>query len=296
VHASFTAKPEQLRSIPISSLGFRWHVDLTGPLPMSRHNNTYIMVAIEAFSKFLVAVPIPDKEAETVAYAFKQNVLAMFAAPGQVVTDSGTEFKGAFAQLLLDCMVDHCGISAAHPQANGQAEKAVHVVKRALQKICSAKQEVKSWDEEVTMVVLGYQCSRQRSTGFTPYELMFARPPVVPPAVQDVLKEPLDFDNPEAAEEDLLLRRQRLEVNCPIALGNLAAAQHRDQLRYLQVRAPDYKPKTHRFTAGDYVYLQQNSRNSKLQPRAKDCILRVQSVLESVPEAKTILRRWKRAP
>jgi hypothetical protein len=281
VHASFTAKPEQLQSIPISSMGFRWHVDLTGPLPKSDRGNFYIMVAIEAFSKFLVAVPIPDKEAATVAYAFKHNVLSAFAAPGQVVTDSGTEFEGAFAQLLLDCMIDHCGISAAHPQANGQAEKAVHVVKRALQKICSAKQVVKSWDLEIPMVVLGYQCSKQRSTGYTPYELMFARPPVVPPAVQEVLQQPLDFDNADAAEEDLVLRKHCLQHNCPIAMGNLAAAQHRDQLRYLQVRAPDYKPKTHRFSAGEFVYVQQGNRNCKLQPRAKDLILRVGQVLES---------------
>ena len=43
VHASFTAKPEQLQSIPISSMGFRWHVDLTGPLPKSNRQNTYII-------------------------------------------------------------------------------------------------------------------------------------------------------------------------------------------------------------------------------------------------------------
>jgi site-specific DNA-cytosine methylase/transposase-like protein len=281
VHASFTAKPEKLQSIPISSMGFRWHVDLTGPLPKSERGNLYIMVAIEAFSKYLVAVPMRDKEAETVAYHFKHSVLAYFAAPGQVVTDSGSEFEGAFAQLLQDCMIDHCGISVAHPQANGQAEKAVHVVKRALQAVCSAKQVVKTWDLEVPMVVLGYQCSPQRSTGFTPYELMFARPPVVPPAVREVCTSPLNFDDQTTAATDLVLRKQRLQEHCPIALENLAAAQHRDQLRYLRVRAPDYKPRTHRFARGDFVYLQQGTRNSKLMPRARDVILRVQEVRDT---------------
>lgn len=127
------------------------------------------------------------------------------------------------------------------------------------------------------MVVLGYQCSPQRSTGFTPYELMFARPPVVPPAVAEVCREPLKVDDPEAAAQDLLLRKQRLEQHCPVALGNLTAAQHRDQLRYLRVRAPDYKPRVHRFAPGDYVYVQQHGRQ-KLQPRAKGVILRVLEV------------------
>jgi hypothetical protein len=49
---------------PISSMGFRWHVDLAGPLPHSKRGSRYIMVCIEAFSKYLVAVPIPDKTPE----------------------------------------------------------------------------------------------------------------------------------------------------------------------------------------------------------------------------------------
>jgi hypothetical protein len=281
VHASFTAKPEQLQSIPISSMGFRWHVDTAGPFPTSRRGNTYVMVAIEAFSKYLVAVPIKDKEAETIAYAFLHNVLAHFAAPGQVVSDSGGEFEGAFAQLLETSMIDHARISADHPQANGQAEKAVHIVKRALMKKVSSRQDVKEWDQDVAWLALGYRCSPHSSTGRSPYELMYARPPVVPPAVQEVCVKPLDLDNPADAERDLLLRRERLQQACPMALENLAIAQHRDQMRYLKVRAPDYKPRVHRFAVGDFVYVQQLQRNSRLQPRAKPLILRVKEVRES---------------
>jgi hypothetical protein len=146
--------------------------------------------------------------------------------------------------------------------------------------MCIAKQQVKTWDSDIAMVVLGYQCSPQRSTGFAPYELMFARPPVMPPAVAEVCRRQLPEDDVEAAAKELLDRRQLLEQRCPIALGNLAAAQHRDQLRYLKVRAPDYKPRTHRFAEGDYVYVQQSG-SSKLQPRARNIILKVVEVKES---------------
>jgi hypothetical protein len=93
--------------------------------------NKYILVAVEAFSKHLEVVPMPDKEKTTTAYAFLHHVLFKFAAPGQVVSDNGTEFEGAFAQLLLDAMIDHQHTSPQHPVANGQAEKAVHIVKAA---------------------------------------------------------------------------------------------------------------------------------------------------------------------
>eukprot|EP00775_Hariotina_reticulata_P015074 gene15074-biopygen1059 len=51
IQASFTAKPEQLQSIPISGLGYRWHVDLAGPFPVSRRGHAYVMIAVEAFTK-----------------------------------------------------------------------------------------------------------------------------------------------------------------------------------------------------------------------------------------------------
>eukprot|EP00775_Hariotina_reticulata_P015075 gene15075-biopygen1060 len=281
IQASFTAKPEQLQSIPISGLGYRWHVDLAGPFPVSRRGHAYVMIAVEAFTKHQEAVPIKNKEAATVAYAFLHNVVAEFGAPGQVVTDSGTEFEGKFAQLLQDCMIDHAVISKDHPQANGQAEKMVQTVKKALMKMVASHQAVSTWDEDVAWVSMGYRCSPHRSTGFSPYELLYARKPVVPPAAADILIPDVDYDNPAAAAQDLVTRKNKLKLHVPAAMENLAIAQHRDQLRYLQSRDPTYKPKLKHFHVGDFVHVQQLQRNSTLQPRAQPVIYRVTEVKDT---------------
>jgi hypothetical protein len=284
VNASFSrlGNREELQSVPLSSLGFRWHADLAGPFPVSKRGSRYVLVAVEAFSKWLEAVPIPDKEPTTVAYAFLHNVLARYAAPGQVVSDNGPEFtEGAFAQLLLDCFVDHCTTSVAHPQANGQAEKAVDVVKRALRKMCLQRHSLEDWDSDVAWLTLGYRCSPHSSTGFAPYELLFARQPVVPPAIRSGMQQPLQFDVPAAAAVDLLQRQQLVRRLCPVALSNLSIAQHRDQRRYALVRSAGFAPRMYRFQAGDYVYLRQQQRHSTLQPKARPSILRVKQVLPS---------------
>jgi hypothetical protein len=197
-----------------------------------------VLVAVEAFSKWLEVVPIPNKEADTVAYAFLHHVLAKYAAPGQVVSDNGSEFtEGAFAQLLGDSLIDHCTTSPAHPQANGQAEKAVDIVKRALRKMCLQRHKLEDWDTDVAWLALGYRCSPHSSTGFTPYELLYARRPVVPPAVRSGMQQPLQHDDPAAAATDLLQRKQLVQRLCPEALENLSVAQHRDQRRYAVVRS-----------------------------------------------------------
>jgi site-specific DNA-cytosine methylase len=281
VDANFTAKPQELKSIPISSLAFRWHVDLAGPFPKSNRDNTYIMIAIEAFTKHLEVVPILNKEAATVAYAFLHHVIARFGAAGQVVTDAGTEFEGQFDTLLRDCMIDHVLISKGHPQANGQAERMVQTVKTALKKTCAAQKRVSDWDSEVAWIAMGYRCSPQSSTGYTPYEMLYGRKPVIPPAAADVLAPEIAYADPAAAAKDLLLRKEVIKQICPAAMENLAIAQHRDQLRYLRSRDPNYQPKVRHFHVGDFVHVQQQQRNSTLQPRAQPVIYRVKEVRDS---------------
>jgi hypothetical protein len=182
------------------------------------------MVAVEAFSKHLEAVPIPDKQPATVAYAFLTHVLSKFAAPGQVVTDNGAEFQGAFAQLLADSLIDHCHTSVAHPRANGLAERAVQTVKTALRALCQQREKLADWDTDVAWLALGYRCSKHRGSGFSPYELLFARPPVMPPAISSRMAEPINYDNAEQAAADLQQRRQLVQRLMPEALSNLSIA------------------------------------------------------------------------
>jgi hypothetical protein len=241
------------------------------------------MVAIEAFSKYLVVVPLLDKKPETVALAFLQHVLSRFAAPGQVVNDNGTEFtQGAFKQLLLDCLIDHNLTSVCHPRANGQAEKAVHIVKRALSTMAIQKHAADDWDTDVAFLMLGYNCSPHSSTGYSPYQLMHVRQPIAPPAIRTAMAQPIDYEDASAAAEDLHQRQRLVQQHMPKALENLKIAQHRDQKRYAVVRSATYQPQVrYRYQPGDYVYVQQLQRHSTLQPHAKPAILRVVQVKPS---------------
>ena len=100
--ATVTAKSLELHSLPIKGMMYRWGVDLAGPIkPESDRGHGYIMIAIEHFSKWMVAVPIPDKLVDNVAYALLYHVLSRFGACAEVVTDNGAEFQGAFADLLV---------------------------------------------------------------------------------------------------------------------------------------------------------------------------------------------------
>lgn len=282
IRATFgSAEPGRLQPLPIKGLGYRWGVDLAGPLPETPRGHKYVMICIEHFSKHLEAIPIVDKTPECTTYAFMHNVLARFGACAELVHDNGSEWEGAFRRMMQEALIDSRPTSANHPQANGMSEKCVQTVKRALKKMCLERQNTTDWDLQVPWLLMGYRCSPQKSTGFSPYQLLYAQLPVLPPAVVSRLDKEIDFDSPALAAADLARRRELVQQQCPMALQNLQIAQHRDEMRYKHIRSGAYLPKRHRFEVGDFVYTNQPNTANALQPQAKPVIYRITEVRPS---------------
>ena len=281
VRASFNAQSPTLQSLPICGLMYRWGVDTVGPFPRTPAGNRYVLVMIEHFSKHAELAPMPDKLSAHTRGAFLECVLARFGAPAEVVTDQGGEFQDSFHDLLVSCLIDHRVTSPNHPQANGLAERCVQSIKRALRKCCEARGgERTAWDADLPWIALGYRCSVQAATGFTPYELLYGRKPVIPPAVAERAAGPIDFDSPEAAAASLERRAAWFRKHVPIAAANLEVAQHRDALWYAHLRGGGYLPRLRKFEPGDFVWLRYRNKQSTLQPLARPEILRVVEVRE----------------
>ncbi|PNH10576.1 Retrovirus-related Pol polyprotein from transposon [Tetrabaena socialis] len=278
VNASFTAQTAELNPLPLAGLFYRWGVDLCGPFNRTARGNTYVMVLIEHFSKYVLLVPIPDKHADQTAFVFLHHVLGRYGACAEVCTDQGSEFKGEFAALLADSLIDHRQTSANHPQANGLAERAVRTCKTALRRIGLSGGGSTEWDKHLAYVMLGYNCSVQESTRCSPYALMHATEPTIPPAVKPKFAETVNLDDTDTAAKTLLLRSTALRRNIATAGGNLLIAQHRDTLRYARMRGGASVPRLRRFEMGDYVYYRNTSARTSLDAQARPQVLRVVEV------------------
>ncbi|GAQ83296.1 hypothetical protein KFL_001420210 [Klebsormidium nitens] len=278
VRATFNAKHPALHPLPIRGLFYWWGLDFAGPLPKSVRGNQYVLVLVEHFSKTVVLAPTVDKEpASTVAAVFTREVLTRYGACAKAVTDRGGEFGGEFQACLDAALIDHRATSAYHPQANGLSERIVQVVKRALRKWCLGH-PAEEWHLYLPWIAMGYNFSAQHSlAGFSPYQLLHGREPVVPGAIKVRVEESLDLDD-EARLVALVEERAALFKKwVPMAMGNLEIAQHRDTLRYAKTRSGAWKPQVVRYEVGDYVYLQREMVDT-LDTRAGARILRVRSV------------------
>jgi hypothetical protein len=200
VNLSFNARSPELQPLPIMGMFYRWGVDLCGPFLTSTLGNKYVMVCTEYFSKHVELICIPDKTPVQTANAFLSHVLSRFGACAEVVSDQGSEWKSEFDALLESCYIDHRVAAPQHPECNGLTERVVQTLKNALRKYCEDKRNVYAWDAGVYWIALGYRCSPQASTKMSPYQLLYARRPTVPPAIVQRLQDSeIDFDCIEIA-------------------------------------------------------------------------------------------------
>jgi hypothetical protein len=68
------------------------HADLFGPLKMRDSGKKFILCMMDALTKYVELVSLPNKEADTVANAIFDKWYCRFGAPLDIVTDQGKEF------------------------------------------------------------------------------------------------------------------------------------------------------------------------------------------------------------
>jgi transposase InsO family protein len=129
-------------------------------------------------TKYVSAKVICNKEAVTVAQAFKEEILNCYSCPFEVITDQGTEFNHEFAERLQKAGAEHIRISPCNPKANGQVERLMKIIKSTLRIMC--RKNPRKWEDKVARVVSEYNATYYRIIKTSPFMLLFRRRPVLP--------------------------------------------------------------------------------------------------------------------
>lgn len=94
-------------------------LDLAGPLPIDSKGNRYILTIHCKFSRYIIAVPIPDKTALTVAQAFVKHFVLIYNCPKIILTDRGKDLMAEVCKILE---ISQLRSSAYHHQTLGITE------------------------------------------------------------------------------------------------------------------------------------------------------------------------------
>ena len=149
-------------------------VDLVGPMPISQDQHKYILTIEDAYSRYVAAVPIPNKEAATVTKHLMDRYVAIFGTPTAIHSDQGKEFTaGIFKDLMDKLQVKRTTTPTYNPQSNGNLERFHRTLNSLIRVFCD--REDPEWEKYLPAAALAYNTKQHSSTGITPYSGMFGR-------------------------------------------------------------------------------------------------------------------------
>jgi hypothetical protein len=158
----------------------RWGLDLLGPLSPAQGNLKYVVVAVEYFSKWVEAKPLATITSVTVQKFFWQNIVCRFGVPKAITVDNGTQFDAeAFKELCEQIGTKIHFALVRHPESNGLVERANDILMTGIMKLIFNQPRGK-WPDELFKVVWSHNTTMSRSTGFTPFKLLFGDESITP--------------------------------------------------------------------------------------------------------------------
>ena len=157
-------------------------MDLVGPIhPPSSRGNKYVLTVIDMLTGFTIAVPIKNKNAETICDAYRDNVYCVFGGSSRMLTDNGSEFKNKEMQEVCDTLgLKHIFSPVYTPQSNGCLEGWHRFFKACIAK--HIRGSGFKWDELVPLAISAYNFFPCQSSKESPFVLMFGRDPITPVA------------------------------------------------------------------------------------------------------------------
>ncbi|VFQ73443.1 unnamed protein product [Cuscuta campestris] len=161
---------------PISSVipFSRWGIDIVGALPKGVGQASWIVVAIDYFTKWVEVEPL----------------------------------TGITGRQMIDFGIQHTKVSVAYPQANGQVENVNRTIISGIKK--KLLSEGSKWVDELPRILWTYRTTSRRATGDTPFSLAYGFEARAPAETVIPTRREMGYD-PEVNEQNQAIELNFIE-------------------------------------------------------------------------------------
>jgi len=154
-------------------------IDILSGLPIAFDGSKYLLVVVDAFTKWIESYPLPDQEAHTCMTALYNGFFSRFGLPLQLHSDQGRNLESSLVQEL-------CGIAGVcktrttlfHRRSDGLTEWANRTVLHMLR--ATTSQHPEEWPSKIRAVLAAYRMIEHSSTHVSPNRAMLGREVLLP--------------------------------------------------------------------------------------------------------------------
>ena len=231
------AKPP-LTSLPRRNRFECWQIDILGPLHKSPEGYEYILLCIEAQSRWPEAIPLKTQNAQEVATALFNNVISRYGAPSVLFSDRGRNFMSNLIGALCEIFeISRHHTSSYHPNTNGLVERQNSVIAQCLRAYC-AKDQTK-WPSFLPGIMMSFRKAvSAHSTEYSPFHLMFGEVMRLPFDIELQPKDNLGRDAKQYLEDFMV----NLKMSHQIARQNDEYHQQLNKQRHdKSIKLPDFR-------------------------------------------------------
>jgi hypothetical protein len=155
---------------------------MVGAFKPARGKMTHIVVMVDKFTKWIEVKPISKCDGHT-AVKFLKDIILRYGVPHSIITDNGSNFtKGPFARYCEEVGIWLDIVSVAHLCTNGQVERSNGLVLSGIKPrlIEPLEKSPGCWLDELPIVLWSLRTTPNRSTGYTPFFLVYGAEAVLP--------------------------------------------------------------------------------------------------------------------
>ena len=221
-------------------------MDFLGPIKEAKNKEKYILLVVDAFSKWPEAFAVHSYDAITVAQVLYKEIFTRFGCPDVLISDRGQCFMSNLVQALCAIFgIRRNMTSPFHPSSNAVCERVNSQINRALRTYVNLNQD--DWPNILPGILMAFRNTpADNSTHFSPYFLMFCQDMRTP---FDVAVQGNIPDVTPNFRETLKTFIKNAQLSRQIANENIERHLDINKTRH------DNKAKDHDFEIGQYVWL-----------------------------------------
>ncbi|XP_049885356.1 uncharacterized protein K02A2.6-like [Pectinophora gossypiella] len=149
-------------------------MDLVGPLPPTRRQNSYLFVVTCCFSKYTLIFPIRRATADIITRILEEQVFLVHGVPSTVLMDNGKQFvSNTLKQLFTNYKipnVQYCPKYTAQVNSVERYNKTIMVAVSSF-----IENDHRHWDLNIAKIQFALNSSVNEVTRFTPAFLIYGR-------------------------------------------------------------------------------------------------------------------------